>query len=398
VCWVAAVIKLVAGFKETSVLGSGEVLSYMSKQGLAGFLLIGFLLTGLTSGFAQERSAEDYIRSGNSFMSQGDCAFAQYNFQEALKLEANNIEAMLGEGRSLVCQGAVALGIEEYKKVLEADPNNVSAHIRLAEAYQAQYQSDDVQYGAQLDESLTLLQKAESLEPNNPEILNSKGVGNYLKGDLAGARTALERAVSLADASETVSKRDVAQMHINLGSVYRDLGEAELALASYRRSVTLNPLSAIAHQNVGVMHYRLNKNCEESIYELTQAVNLNPQLLSAVMNLAISEFECDNVQAAVPRLEAALELPGALNYPPLYTYLSRAYVQQGKFEDAVKRAQQGALLPPVTAEALFYLGDAYAKRNGSGDVQRAREAYQSALEINPDYTEAQQALAGLPQQ
>lgn len=379
------------------MLGSGEVLRNMKKQGNV-LLWCGLVLQLGVWSFAQDRSAEDYIRSGNSFMSQGDCAFAQYNFQEALKIEASNIEAMLGKGRSLVCQGAATLGIEEYQKVLEADPNNVTAHIRLAEAYQAQYQSDESQYAGQLDESLSLLQKAEGLEPNNPEILNSKGVGQYLKDDLANARTSLEKAVSLADSSETVSKRDVAQMHINLGSVYRDLGEAELALASYRRSVTLNPLSAVAHQNVGVMHYRLNKNCEESIYELTQAVNLNPQLLSAVMNLAISEFECDNVEAAIPRLEAALELPGALNYPPLYTYLSRAYVQQGKFDDAVKRAQQGALLPPVTAEALFYLGDAYQKRNGSGDVQRAREAFQSALEINPDYTEAQQALAGLPQQ
>jgi tetratricopeptide (TPR) repeat protein len=382
-------------FKETSVLGSGEVLINMGKRGVV--LLV---VSSLFFAFAQEsRSAEDYIRSGNSFMSQGDCAFAQYNFQEALKIDAANSEAMLGKGRSLVCQGAVALGVEEYQKVLQADPNNVTVHIRLAEAYQAQFQSDEAKYAAQLGESLTLLAKAESLEPNNPEILNAKGVGQYLQADLAGARASLERAVSLADTSETLSKRDAAQMHINLGRIYRDLGEEALALGSYRRAVTLNPLSAVAHMNVGVMYYRLGtENCDDSIYELTQAVNLNPQMLDAVMNLAISEFECGNVQAAVPRLETALELPGALNYPPLYTYLSRAYVQQGKFDDAVKRAQQGALLPPVTAEALFFLGDAYEKRNGTGDVQRAREAYQSALEVNPNYAEAQQALGRLPQQ
>ncbi len=364
---------------------------FVRKQ-WAAFIVI-FLVSVV---FAQERSAEDYIRSGNSFMAQGDCAFAQYSFQEALKLEANNAEAMLGKGRSLVCQGAVAIGIEEYQKVLSADANNITAHIRLAEAYQTQFQSDETKYAAQLGESLALLQKAEGLEPNNPEILNAKGVALYLQADLAGARTALEKAVSLADSSETISNRDVAQMHINLGSVYRDLDELELALGSYRRAVTLNPLSATAHKNVGVMHFRL-KNCEESIYELTQAVNLNPQLVDALMNLAISEFDCGNVEASVPRLEQALEMPGALNYPPLYTYLSRAYVQQGKFDEAVKRAQQGALLPPVTAEALYYLGEAYEKRNGSGDVQRAKEAYQSALEVNPDYAEAQQALARLPQ-
>jgi tetratricopeptide (TPR) repeat protein len=346
--------------------------------------------------FAQERSVEDYIRGGNSFMAQGDCAFAQYQFQEALKLEAANTEAMLGKGRSLVCQGAVALGIEEYQKVLAADANNVTAHIRLAEAYQQNYQSDSERYADQLGESLTLLEEAESLDANNPEVFNAKGVSLFLSENLAGARTALERATSLADTSETLSKRDIAQMHINLGSVYRDLDELELALASYRRAVTLNPLSASAHRYVGVIYARLEQ-CDNAIYELTQAVNLNPQLLDAVANLAITQFNCGNVEASIPYFEQALEMPGALNNPPLYTYLSRAYVQQGNFDEAVKRAQQGALLPPVTAEALYYLGQAYERRNGSGDVQRAREAYQSALELNPNYAEAQDALARLPQ-
>jgi tetratricopeptide (TPR) repeat protein len=376
--------------KASSVKETGVVGGFVRKQWLA-LVLSSFVMVG----FAQDRSEEDYIRGGNSFMAQGDCAFAQYQFQEALKIDANNVEAMLGKGRSLVCQGAVALGIEEYQKVLGADPNNVVAHVRLAEAYQQQFQSDQTRYADGLGESLTLLTIAESLEPNNPEVLNAKGVSLYLNDDLAGSRAALERAVSLAN-TETLSGRDVAQMHINLGSVYRDLGELELALASYRRAVTLNPLSANAHKNVGAIHAQLD-NCEEAIYELTQAVNLNPQQLDALSNLAITEFDCGNVEASVPRFEKALEMPGALNIPPLYTYLSRAYVQQGKFDDAVKRAQQGALLPPVTADALFYLGEAYEKRNGTGDIQRAREAYQSALEVDPNYPGVQEALSRLPQ-
>jgi Tfp pilus assembly protein PilF len=101
----------------------GVVGGFVRKQGFALFFLTGLMfLSGRMLAFAQEaRSAEDYIRSGNSFMAQGDCAFAQYNFQEALKIDAASVEAMLGKGRSLVCQGAVALAIEEYQNVLNAD-------------------------------------------------------------------------------------------------------------------------------------------------------------------------------------------------------------------------------------------------------------------------------------
>ena len=62
----------------------------------------------------------------------------------------------------------------------------------------------------------------------------------------------------------------------------------------------------------------------------------------------------------------------------------------------MQRAAQGALLPPVRAEAFYHLGQAYQGRNESGDSQRAREAYESALELDANYQPASQALAALP--
>lgn len=344
--------------------------------------------------FAQERSAADYIRDGELYLSRGNCSFAQSVFQEALKLEPSNLEAILGKGKSLTCVGAWAAGIEEFQKALSLDANNVNAHVQLALAYQEQYVSDPNAFPGRLSDALGILQKAESLAPNNPEVLNSKGVLLFRQNDLIGAKEALERAVALA-ANSDLNDRAKSVMHVNLGKTYRDLNDLQLALQSFRRAVMFNPASASAHNNVGNTYYKLG-NCEQAVYELTQAVNLNTGSLDALANLGIAMFECSDVSNSVTYFEQALNIPGSLNLPPLYTYLARAYMQQGRFDEAVQRAQQGALLPPVTAEAFYYLGQAYENRNASGDLQRAKEAYQSSLELDAAYQPALEALARLP--
>lgn len=357
-------------------------------------IMVAVLILGFALVWGQTDTAQ-LIQDGNSNLARGDCAFAQYYFQEALKLEEDNLEAMLGKGKALTCQGALALGIEEFQTVLSRDANNVDAHVQLALAFQEQFVSDRERFPERLNDALRVLEQAERLEPNNAEVLNGKGVIHFLLNDLNNAQTSLERAVSLASSQASLSSRDIAIMHINLGKTYRDLGELQLALQSFKRAVMLSPTSASAHNNVGNTYFRLG-NCEQAVYELTQASNLNPSSLDATSNLAISMFECGDVRGSIPRFEQALDIPGALNFPGLYTYLARAYVDQGQHADAVRRAQQGALLPPVTAEAFYVLGQAYEARNDQGDMARAREAYQNALNIDSAYQPAISALARLP--
>lgn len=356
------------------------------------------LFLSLSFAYAQDapvRSAADFVADGEFNLERGECSFAQYYFQEALKLEPENTDAMLGKGKALVCQRAYETGIEAFQSVLERDPNNVAARVQLARAYQEQFVSDASRFADRLDEALSVLQAAESLAPNDPEVYNTKGVVLFLQGDMEGARTALERAVSQMDGGE-LSAQDQAAIQINLGKAYRELDLLEQALQAFKRAVSLNPSSASAHNNVGDLYYRLG-DCDQAIYELSQATNLNPNLLDAAANLAISLFECGQVEASLPKFEAAIAIPGSINLPPLYTYVSRVYAQLGRYDDAVRRAQQGALLPPSSADAYYYLGQAYQARGGAGDAANARDAYQKALELDPNYSAAQEALNRLGQ-
>jgi tetratricopeptide (TPR) repeat protein len=352
-----------------------------------------FALLGGASAQDATPDVADLMRDGNFYFAQGDCALAQYFFQEALKRDEANVPALIGKGRALACQGAYGSAVDAFRAAIDLDAASVTAHVQLALTYLNQYKADPTTFAGRLTEALDVLGRAEPLAPDDPTVHNTKGIVYYEANDLDRARASLERAVELA-AGAGMSDRERSIIQVNLGKTYRDLGVLEQAQTAFRRAVVLDPTSAAAHNDLGNVAYRLG-DCSTAEYELSQAVALAPSSLSAVSQLAIVLFECEQVAASIPRFEQALTLDGAIFAPPLYTYLSRAYLAQGRVDDAVRRAQQGALLPPESAEAHFYLGTAYVARNADGDTAAARRAFERALELDPGFAEANEALNAL---
>lgn len=363
-------------------------------------LVLVLLVLGSSAAFAQDadaaRNRQDpasLVREGSTYLRRGDCALAQYFFQEALAQEPENEEALIGRGRALRCQGSLPAAVESLRRAVELDDENAEALVQLALTYREQYLSDEASYPSRLSDAYDAVQRAESLRPSDPTVLNTKGIIQYHLGDLDQARRTLERAVAEAAGAE-LEERERSTIHVNLGRVYRDLDQLDQARQSFRRAVVADPSSSDAHNLLGNIHFRLG-DCEEARYELSQAVTLAPRSLSPVSSLGITLFECGQVAESVSYFERALDLDGAVFTPPLYTYLARAYLEQGRLDDAVRRAQQGALLPPERAEAHYVLGQAYEARGSDGDMAAAQEAYEQALELDPNYGEAQQALEAL---
>lgn len=359
-------------------------------------LFLGVLLTLLgilSAAWAQERETDipALLVNGNVYLTQGNCELAQYFYQEALKLDGDNDQALVGKGRSLACRGALPEAIEAFESAISSNEENISAHVQIALAYERQHRNDPAAFPNRLGEALDVLANAERIAPDSPQVLNTKGIILYNLGNLEEARSTLERASNLASNSD-LDKAEQSRIQVNLGRVYRDLGELEQARLTFRRAVVLDPTNNAAHNNLGNVEFSLG-NCVDAEYELAQAASLSPNSLSAVAQLGIAMFECGNIAASLPYFERAVELEGAVLLPPVYTYLARVYLTVGRTEDAVRRAQQGALLPPESAEAHFYLGQAYAAR---GDTALARAEFERALELNPSLPGVQEAMNRLP--
>lgn len=370
----------------------------------AAVLLLSLLLG---TAWAQDGAASvpALISDGNSYLEIGDCSIAQFLFQEALRLDPNSADAHVGRGRALACQSAYPAAIEAYQAALNSNANHLLAHVHLAITYQNQYRRDPVAYSGRLADALDTIQRAERINAEDARVQNTKGIILFQLGDLAQARTTLERAVALGSPSTSgLSNVERSTMQVNLGHVYRGLSELDLAQVAYRRAVVLDPASPSAHSSLGHVSFLLG-DCSTAEFELSQAVNLDPSSLSAASQLGIALFECGDVKTSIEWLEKATQMDGAVFLPQLYTYLARAYMADGKVDEAVTRASHGALLSDgatlpsdiaASADSYYWLGEAYLRRNAAGDVNRARDAFNKSLELDPSYLEAQLALDKLP--
>ncbi len=356
------------------------------------FLLSLIALTSFASAQSvlDDRSLDELLSEGRLYYLRGDCELSQVVFQEALKRDEANVEAMMGKARALACQAAYAPAISEYQKAIQADSTNVSAYIQLAINYRNQVLSSPAEYPDNLDLALAAVQQAESVSPNNANVANIKGVILFTKRDYEAAKVALENAVSIAK-SQSLGNADQSQIYINLGRTYRELADLQLAQSAFRRSVTLNPGSAEAHSLLGETYF-LQQQCDDALYELSQGSNLDASNASSMATLAIATFECGQESDAEAPIKQALDIDG-VSFPELYTYLARIYIGKGRLDDAIREAQKGALLPPANAEAAYWLGQAYQVK---GDNQAAKDAYTRALEINPEYFQARDAMNALP--
>jgi tetratricopeptide (TPR) repeat protein len=126
--------------------------------------------------------------------------------------------------------GKRSQGVAELRRVLQIDPNFHAAlnylGYTLAEARE------------NLDEALSLVQRAVALEPDNGAYVDSLGWTYYQLGRNEQARGYLERAARLEPADATLQE--------HLGDVYVALGQNDRAREAYRRALELGDDTAEA--------------------------------------------------------------------------------------------------------------------------------------------------------
>ena len=133
-------------------------------------------------------------------------------------------------------------------------------------------------------------------------------------------------------------------------------GDYENAVELYRRSLAAHP-TAEAHTFLG-WTYHFQGKVEEAISECKQAIEVDPDFGNPYNDIGAYLISLGRFDEAVPWLERAIEAP---RYDP------RHYPH-------------------------FNLGRVY---HAKGMIKRARDCFEKALEIEPRYTLARQAIEHL---
>ena len=221
-------------------------------------------------------------------------------------------------------------------EVLEERPGSAHACLVMAELRLKQ---------RRFDESMSWIQRARDIEPNNSRGLYLYGRVLDQRGDLAGAEAAFRQAVE--------RDPEYADALANLGHIQLRTGRTVEAEQHFRRAIEHDREHGLANLSLGAIRYEQNR----------------PEL-------------------AVPHLQAGIQRELS-NRPGQYT-LAVALHELGRLDEAVTAYRR--LIAAGDEDPEIFSGLA-AVFEVTGELDMATAGYESALELQPVHPEAAAGMA-----
>jgi len=221
------------------------------------------------------------------------------------------------------------------------------------------------------DEALLWYERAAQGNSKNPEYLRSMGSTLAAKGEFRSAITMLEKAVAMAP--------QYPDYHSDLGAAYFKEGHYDEAIRAFQRATELNPGFANAHNNLG-MAYRKKGKFKEAHAEIKKATELEPQFAVATYDLGLSYYS----GGMFSQLQTSVRINAKI--------LGDSYFLRKDYPEAARYYAIAVHVHPKYADLRYHLGKACA---AAGRRDEACAAFNEALNINPNYAQAKDALAKL---
>jgi len=179
---------------------------------------------------------------GGVYESRDDFAAALGRYETAATLAPQVPEVHYNKGNALRGLGRLPEAELAYRMSIETSSETfVPALVNLGLLLRPQ----------QPDESMTLIERASTLEPGNPDAWLALGLVHKDRDDLQAAESAFEKALGIAPASSVI--------HYSLGNLYLDDGRLEAAVNRYQDAISLNEASHDARYNLALTYLRLGR-------------------------------------------------------------------------------------------------------------------------------------------
>jgi Flp pilus assembly protein TadD len=125
------------------------------------------------------------------------------------------------------------------------------------------------------------------------------GVAAFDRGDVASARNAFEKALSL--------KQDEVTAHTYLGIIADQAGDLKGAEQHFAAAVKADPNRASSRNNYGAILMRTGRSKLAAV-EFEQSLKLDPDQPNALVNLAQIRFAADDLRASLALFERAFTI------------------------------------------------------------------------------------------
>jgi protein O-mannosyl-transferase len=278
--------------------------------------------------------ARPLYNCGFAYFNRGDFNKAMSDFNEAIKIRPDYIEAFINRGIIYYEAGRLTEALSDFNKALAINPKVAEALYNRGNVYLKQNN---------FTQALWDYNKAIELDPGYAEAYTNRGSLYEKEGYFIKALSDYNKAIEIyppvgssRELNRWVNRLKIssvgyelkgrynsyADAFYNRGCVCDRLGYLAGALSDYNTAIELNPDYADAYNNRGHIYGRQG-NYIQALQDYNKAIEINPNIGGYYYNRAISYYELREYVQALADARTAQKLGVAVN-PEFLSALNKA--------------------------------------------------------------------------
>jgi Flp pilus assembly protein TadD len=220
-----------------------------------------------------------------------------------------------------------------------------------------------------VDSSISNLERALKIKPDDPDVHDSLGLVLKQKGQLDAATVHFEETLRLRPNDSTA--------FINLGSILEQKGQMDAAVVVYRKALVQKPDDPEIHARLGGALRQLGI-LDQAMAHLQLALDMKFEDARTHRELGLALHQKSRINEAIPHYQRALALKP--DYAEAHNDLGVALFESGQAAEAVRQFRDTLALIPDNVETLDNLAWILATaspaslRNGTDAVEFADRA------------------------
>jgi tetratricopeptide (TPR) repeat protein len=333
-----------------------------------------------------ERSAKLYSALGYTYEQQKQYKEAIEAYRHAIEMDRDNLDAIRGLAQNLLNDGQADAALDQYKVIADANPEDAQTYVRIAEIYRKQ---------GKFDLALENLKKAETMVQDSVEVPYNIAAIYQAQGRYDEAvpimRELLKKSEKADGNYSNGEKSNRAVFLERLGTIYRDQGNNQAAIETFRQIVALGGDENIerGYQQI-IDTWREAKEWQKATDAAKEAVRKLPNSRDLKMVLASQQADMGDADQALKDVRAMLKGGGgsANDDRQVYITLAQMYTRLRRFGDAEQALDKAEQLSTKTEdkEYIWFLRGSTFERDKR--YPEAEEQFKKVLASDPEYASA----------
>ena len=322
------------------------------------------------------RSAKLYSALGYTYEQQKQYKQAIAAYRRAIELDRDNLDAIRGLAQNLLNDGQTDAALEQYKIIAESNPEDAQTYLRMGDIYRKQ---------GKFDLALENLKKAESMVQDSIEVPYNIALVYQQQGRYDEAAQVLQdllKKTEKPEASYSQGERNNRAVFMErLGTIYRDGGNNQAAIDTFRKMLTLGDENAVRGYQQIIDTYREAKQWQQATDVAKEAVQKlpNDRGLRMVLDSQLADMgEADKGLKDVRSL-----LKGTPEDREVYITLAQMNTRLRRWadaEEALNKAEQLSTKPDDKEYVYFLRGSTLERQK---KYEQAEAEFRKVLASDP---------------